>query len=66
MTTFGNKIQVSDPTDACFLFLFEIVVLKQVKVKAYTRTRFGKKEMVRSHLSERRVAQTEATVTVSK
>ena len=21
MTTFGNKIQVSDPTDACFLFL---------------------------------------------
>ena len=20
-TTFGNKIQVSDPTDACFLFL---------------------------------------------
>ena len=66
MTAFGNKIQVSDPTDACFLFLFEIVVLKQVKVKAYTRTRFGKKEMVRSHLSGRRVAQTEATVTVSK
>ena len=25
MTTFGNKIQVSDPTDACFLFLFEIL-----------------------------------------
>ena len=22
MTTFGNKIQVSDPTDACFLFLY--------------------------------------------
>ena len=37
-----------------------------VKVKAYTRTRFGKKEMVRSHLSGRRVAQTETTVTVSK
>ncbi len=24
MTTFGNKIQVSDPTDACFLFLYGI------------------------------------------
>ena len=21
MTTFGNKIQVSDPTDTCFLFI---------------------------------------------
>ena len=37
----------------------KVVVLKQVKVKAYTRTRFGKKEKVRSHLSGRRVAQTE-------
>ena len=37
----------------------KVVVLKQVKVKAYTRTRFGKKEKVRSHLSGRRVAQAE-------
>ena len=44
----------------------KVVVLKQVKVKAYTRTRFGKEEMVRSHLSGRRVAQTETTITVSK
>ena len=44
----------------------KVVVLKLVKVKAYTRTRFGKKEMVRSHLSGRRVASTETTVIVSK
>ena len=44
----------------------KVVVLKRVKVKAYKRVRFGKLEQVKSHLSGRRVAHVETTITVSK
>lgn len=44
----------------------KVVVLKRVRVKAYKRVRFGRLEKVKSHLSGRRVAHVETTITVSK
>ena len=44
----------------------KVVVLKQVRVKRTHAHALAKKETVRSHLSGRRVASTETTVTVSK
>ena len=43
-----------------------VVVLRLIKVRTYTRVRFGKKEKVRSHWRRLRGVCTETCVTVSK